>query len=58
MTDLEKVKQGVHAIQNIKNPSLEIQLAAVRQDGYAICHIKNPSMEIQLIAALSKDYND
>ena len=58
MTDLEKVQRNWYAIRHIKNPSMEVQLAAIRQNGDAIRSIKNPSEEIKLIAALSKDYND
>ena len=58
MTDLEKVQQNGYAIRFIKNPSMEIQLAAVQQDWRVIQFIKKPSEEIQLIVALLKDYND
>jgi hypothetical protein len=34
----------------VKNPSLEVQLAAVRQSGLAVEYIKNPSLEVQCIA--------
>ena len=34
----------------IKNPSEEVQLAAVKQNGFLIKHIKNPSPYIQKIA--------
>jgi len=41
-----------YAIHYIKNPSEEMQLAAVTQDGYAnaIHYIKNPSEAVQLAA--------
>ena len=50
MTDLEKVRLNGYAIRYIKNPSLEIQLAAVQQNGYAIKYIENPFEEVQLEA--------
>ena len=44
MTDLEKVQRNWYAIRHIKNPSMEVQLAAVRQYERAIYYIKNPSI--------------
>lgn len=51
LSEEEKIvmKNGM-AIRNIKNPSLEVQLAAVGDMGSAIQHIKNPSEEVQLAA--------
>jgi hypothetical protein len=42
------VKMNDTAIQYIKNPSPEVQLAAVTQNGIAIQYIKNPTPEVQL----------
>lgn len=36
--------------QIIKDPSVEVQLAAVRQAGWAIQFIKDPSVKVQLAA--------
>ena len=47
---LTAVKKNGHAVQWIRNPSLDVQLAAVRQNGFAIGHIKNPSELVQLEA--------
>ena len=52
MSDLEKVRNDPYVIRHIKNPSLEVQLAAVRQDGYAIMYIKNPSEKVQIVAIM------
>ena len=40
------------AIEHIKNPSEEVQLAAVKQDGWVIRYIKNPSKKVQLAAGV------
>jgi hypothetical protein len=47
---LAAVKQNVCAIDDIKNPSEEMQLAAVNQDGHAIKYIKNPSEAVKKLA--------
>ena len=54
MTDLEKVRQNGYVIRNIKNPSMEVQMAAVRYNGHAIAVIENPSLEIQRAAEEAK----
>ena len=43
-------------IQFIRNPSEQVQLAAVRQWGYAIEFIKNPTINIQLEAVKENGY--
>src|SRR5690554_356835 len=47
---LELVKQDCTIIKFIKEPSEEIQLAAVNQNGFAIQYITDPSEEVQLEA--------
>ena len=46
----------VIAIAEIKNPSEEVQLAAVKEDVYALYHIENPSEALQLFA-VKEHYN-
>jgi hypothetical protein len=41
-----------YLIRFIREPSEEMQLAAVRQDGYAIQHLRDPSEAVQLAAVL------
>jgi hypothetical protein len=40
----------------IKNPSVEVQMAAVKQNGHAIQFIKNPSVEVQMEAVRQNGY--
>ena len=47
------IQYGI-CITNIKNPSEQVQLAAVKQNGFAIEYIKNPSEQVQL-AAVKRD---
>ena len=54
MTDLEKVTEDGFAIQFIKNPSEEVQIAAVTKYGYAIEYIKNPTLIVRQIVAVGK----
>ena len=57
MTDLERVKNNPLNIKDIKNPSLEVQLAAVKVNGWAIQYVKNPSLEVQLTAVRQNGYS-
>ena len=45
-----KLQRDGLAIQNITNPSKELQLIAVKENGFAIEYIKDPSEEVQLAA--------
>jgi hypothetical protein len=47
---MESVSVYLWAIVYIKNPSEQVQMAAVKQDGQAIEHIKNPSPQVQMAA--------
>ena len=44
------VRENPYSIQYMKNPNIEVQIAAVRDIGYSIQYIKNPSEEVQLAA--------
>ena len=50
VTDLDKIIITPNYIGDIKNPSEDLQLAAVQRSGYAIQYIKNPSESIQIAA--------
>lgn len=51
---IKLVQKSSWAIENIPNPSIEVQLAAVNSFGTALKHIKNPSPEVQM-AAVKRD---
>lgn len=44
---IEQLKNDEISIKDIKNPSEELQLAAVKQDYRAIKHIKNPTEKVK-----------
>ena len=49
-SQIELIKYIPWKFKDIKNPCLEVQLAAVNEDGHNIKHIKNPCYEVQLAA--------
>ena len=51
---LNIIKFNPLSIQNVKNPSEELQLEAVKQCGYAIQYIENPTEKVKL-EAVKKD---
>jgi len=53
---LKIVAVTARAMQYIKNPSEQLQLAAVKQNGYIIEYIKNPSEKVQLEAVKQNAY--
>ncbi len=57
LNDLYLVQQDGVNIRSIRNPSIEVQLAAVSQDGTNIQFIKNPSKEVQLAAVMQNGYS-
>ena len=53
---IEYVSKNAYTIQRIKNPCLEVQLAAVNKYGTSIQYIKEPCYEVQL-AAIQEETN-
>ena len=47
---LSLVRGNATLIRQIKNPSEQVQLAAVQQDGWTIYYIPNPSEQVQIEA--------